>query len=248
MIRADLGIRALRMPSRAAADAPTLLLLHGIGLSHHEFSGLARELSLTGHVIAFDLPGFGSNPRPDHQLSIDEIAIAIAARLADMGVGPVVVVGHSMGVQFALGLASLAPSAVSHVVLIGPVTDVSKRSLRAQAFDLARDSALEPPRTQVMVLGDYLRCGIRWFLTESVVMRDYPTERAVATVMHPVLILRGEHDPIANQAWCSMLSDAAPDGRVATIAKSRHNVPHSNPVATAAAITNFVASTRGSLR
>ncbi|WP_213815497.1 alpha/beta fold hydrolase [Glaciihabitans sp. dw_435] len=245
VIRGSLGIRTLRMPSRVAADAPTFLLLHGIGFSHRSFSGLARELSLTGHVIAFDLPGFGANPRPDRPLSIEDTATAIGAQLAGMGTGPVIVVGHSMGAQFALELARQSPAAVSHVVLIGPVVDVSKRSLRAQAADLARDSALEPPRTQVMVAFDYLRCGIRWFLTESQFMRDYPTERAISAVPHPILLLRGEHDPLANAAWCETLARTAPDARAGSIPGARHNVPHSDPVATATAIVDFAAGEPG---
>jgi pimeloyl-ACP methyl ester carboxylesterase len=238
--------RALRTycaPSTAELPGPTFLLLHGIGLSHREFTGLARELSRTGRVVSFDLPGFGPTPRPRHRLSVQEHAAIVLRTLDRLAVGPVVVVGHSMGAQFAIEVARQRPEAVDRVVLVGPVVDAKKRSLSAQTLVLLRDSALEPPKTQLMVTFDYLRCGIPWFLTEAFAMRDYPTHLAVREVGHPLLVIRGEHDPIADAAWCRRLAAQAPDARVATIPGHRHNVVHSNPTATAAAILNFVRAT-----
>jgi pimeloyl-ACP methyl ester carboxylesterase len=219
-----------------AADGPTYVLLHGVGLSHREFTGLARELSASGRVIAFDLPGYGSSPRPGRQLGVQDHAAIVADRLSELGVGPAVIVGHSMGAQFAVEFARQNPWAVTRVVLVGPVVDAGKRTLRQQAVGLLRDSALEPPATQAMVLFDYLRCGMPWFLAQAAVMRDYPIERAIADVDHPVVVIRGAHDPIADDAWCGSLAALAPHGSLVTIPGNRHNVLHSDPVATAAAI------------
>ena len=237
------GERVLRTYfTRPTGDlsGPTFLLLHGIGLSHREFTGLARELSRVGTVVSFDLPGFGSTPRPRHRLSVQEHAATILRNLDRLALGPLVVVGHSMGAQFAIELARQRPHAVSRVVLVGPVVDAKKRTLSAQTAALLRDSALEPPATQLMVAIDYIRCGIPWFLTEAFAMRDYPTHLAIREVGHPLLVIRGEHDPIADAAWCRRLVGLAPNARMATIPRHRHNVPHSNPRATAAAILEFV--------
>ena len=236
-------LRTYCAPSSGDPHGPTFLLLHGIGLSHREFTGLARHLSRAGRVVSFDLPGFGSAPRPRHRLSVQEHAAIVLRNVARLGLGPVVVVGHSMGAQFAIEIARQRPEAVSRVVLVGPVVDAKKRTLSAQSLVLLRDSALEPPKTQLMVTIDYLRCGIPWFLTEAFAMRDYPTHLAIREVGHPLLILRGEHDPIADASWCRRLAAQAPDARVATIAGHRHNVLHSNPAATAAAIVDFVRAT-----
>jgi pimeloyl-ACP methyl ester carboxylesterase len=229
----------------AGDDAPTFLLLHGIGLSHREFTGLAKLLSRTGRVVAFDLPGFGRNPRPDRLLSVEEHAALIAERLRrlrrEAGLGPVVVVGHSMGAQFAVELARIAPSDVSGLVLIGPVVDVQHPTLVQQAMGLARDWPLEPPATQLMAGFDYLRCGVRWFLAESLAMRDYRIHPRIVGVQHPVLVVRGEHDPIAGRAWCEWLAGRARDGSFAEVAGRRHNLPHSDPAATSAAILAWLA-------
>ena len=234
------ALRTYLVPSTAETPGPTFVLLHGIGLSHREFTGLARELSGAGRVVSFDLPGFGSSARPRTRLSVQEYAAIVLRELARLELGPVVLVGHSMGAQFAIEVARQQADAVARVVLVGPVVDASRRTLSAQAVVLLRDSALEPPATQLMVTTDYLRCGVRWFLREAFAMRDYPTHLAIREVGHPLLIVRGEHDPIADAAWCVRLAGHAPDGRVATIAGHRHNVLHSNPAGTAAAILGFV--------
>ena len=227
---------------------PTYLLLHGVGLSHRAFIGLEAQLSRHGRVINFDLPGFGSTPRPSHRMSVENYAAAIRRELHDRNAGPVVVVGHSMGAQFAVELARQDPDAVTHVVLVGPVVDVKRRTLMAQGLALLRDSVLEPPATQLMVVRDYLRCGPRWYFTEIGAMLAYPTHLAIEDVRHPVLIVRGENDPIADAPWCESLSARTHDGSVTHIARYRHNVVHANPAATAAAIVEFVTSARPSER
>jgi len=227
---------------------PTYLLLHGIGLSHRAFSGLEAQLSRHGRVINFDLPGFGSTPRPSHRMSVENYAAAIRRELQARNAGPVVVVGHSMGAQFAVELARQDPDTVTHVVLVGPVVDEKKRSLVAQGLALLRDSVLEPPATQLMVVRDYFRCGPRWYFTETGAMLAYPTHLAIEDVRHPVLIVRGENDPIADAPWCESLSERTHDGSVTHIAKNRHNVVHANPAATAAAIVEFVTVARPSER
>jgi len=224
--------------------SPTFLLLHGIGLSHRSLAGLAEHLSPAGRVISYDLPGFGSTPRPRHRLTVEDHAALILRELDERDAGPVVVVGHSMGAQFAIEVARQAPGAVTHVVLIGPVVDEKRPTLTAQALALVRDSVAEPPATQLMVALDYLRCGPRWFFTEATAMRDYPTNRAITGIPHPVLVIRGENDPIADAAWCESLASRVSDGRLATIPGHRHNVPHSNPAATAEVIAAFAAAPR----
>ncbi|GAB2452845.1 pimeloyl-ACP methyl ester carboxylesterase [Conyzicola lurida] len=238
------AIRTLSVPSAAVHPGPTYVLLHGVGLSHRSFTRLARILSLSGRVVSFDLPGFGPTPKPDRPWSVEDYAAVVRAELARLQTGPAVVVGHSMGAQFAIELARHDPDAVSHLVLVGPVVNAAKRTLREQTVGLLRDSALEPPDTQAMVAIDYLRCGMPWFLTEAAAMRDYPTESAIAGVRHPVLVVRGENDPIADADWCASLARRAPDGRVATIPGSRHNVVHSNAAAVADAIRAFVVTPR----
>ena len=229
-----------RTPAAATDDGiPTFVILHGVGLSHRFYGRLGRMLARSGNVVSFDLPGFGSLPRPRRRVSVEEHARFVRERLDQLGTGPVVLIGHSMGAQFAIEVARQDALLVSHVILIGPVVDSDHRTLRAQTLGLLRDASLEPPLTQVSVLFDYIRCGISWFVTESAAMRDYPTHIRIRDLTQPVLVIRGEHDPIAGDPWCRKLSGLVEGGRLVTLPGTRHNVAHSDPDATARAVIAF---------
>ncbi|MEF2977238.1 alpha/beta fold hydrolase [Subtercola sp. YIM 133946] len=94
--------RMFRMPAGAGRGRPPYLLLRGVGLSHRSYTRAAKLLSRSAEVIAIDLPGFGGTRRPEHPRSVEQYAGGIAELLDRADVGPVVVVGHSMGAQFAL--------------------------------------------------------------------------------------------------------------------------------------------------
>jgi pimeloyl-ACP methyl ester carboxylesterase len=241
------SIRTFRIPATATGvDLPTYVVLHGVGLSHRFYGRLGSLLARSGHVVSFDLPGFGSSPRPSERLSVEDYAALIRRELTRLGTGPAVVIGHSMGAQFAIEVARQDPALVSRVVVIGPVVDSAHRTLRAQAIGLLRDAPLEPLDTQLTVLYDYVRCGIPWFLTEARAMREYPTLDRIRDLSQPTLVIRGEHDPIAGEEWCRRLLDGAAGARLVTIPGKRHNVPHSDPPSTAAAVTDFVGAVSGS--
>jgi magnesium chelatase accessory protein len=86
-------------------EAPPLLLIHGTGATTHSFADLAPLLAQQFRVIIPDLPGHGftqklSTPDPDN------VAKAVAALLAELGVAPAMVLGHSVGAAIAFTLAA----------------------------------------------------------------------------------------------------------------------------------------------
>jgi|GEM_PF-5423113 len=90
-----------------------------------------------------------------------------------------------------------------------------------------------------MVVRNYWRCGVSWFLNEAKAMRDYPTHLRMSDVSHPLLVIRGENDPIAKAQWCDWLLQQVREGNLATVPGARHGIVHSHPEATAAAILSF---------
>ena len=195
-------IRLGQLQGRAYATAghrpgATFVLLHGIGMSHRYFRKLRAALDAVGTAFALDLPGFGATPKPHHALSVAEYAQFTGRMLDALDINSCVLVGHSMGAQFAVELAAQRPSLVSHLVLIGPVVDSRRRTLLQQGLALARDSIRERPSTNAIVFGDYARCGPRRYLAELGAMLGYPTEDRIGSVQAPVLVMRGARDPIA---------------------------------------------------
>jgi pimeloyl-ACP methyl ester carboxylesterase len=225
--------------SPGADGTPVFVLLHGIGMSHRYLDKLHDTLASFGTVISFDLPGFGGTPKPARPVTVEQYAELVAHALRRASVTECVVVGHSMGCQFAIELARQHPSLVSHTVLIGAVVDARRRTVWRQAAALSADFLVESPHTNAIVVTDYLRCGIRWYLAELEKMMDYPTERRVEDLTCPVLVVRGARDPVAGRVWTAILAARAPRGRMLEIAGGGHVVQQSVPGEVATAIRSF---------
>jgi len=226
------------------SEGPAFVLVHGIGASHAYFGRLQRELARTGDVHSVDLPGFGGLPRPDGPRSVEQLAEALGRRLDALAVRAAVLVGHSMGAQVVTELAIRRPDLVTHLALLGPVTDPERATAGAQGRDLLRDMLGEPPSANALVLGAYLRCGIRWYRRELPAMLGYPTLAAVRRAPCPVLVVRGANDPIARPAWAARVAAAATDGALVEVPGARHVVQHTAPSETAAAIVALAAGAR----
>lgn len=235
-----LAFRVIRSPAPSASR--TYVLVHGIGVSHRYLRRLHARLALGGEVVSVDLPGFGCLPRPSDDLDVAAMARGLAALLDRMGLREVVVVGHSMGSQWVIELAAQRPDLVSHVVAMGPVADDRHWTPLAQARALAVDTLGESPAVNWLVFTDYLRCGMRWYSAQLRHMLTYPIEDRARSLTRPLLVLRGQRDPIAGLAWCRRLRDAARDALLVEVPRSRHVVQHRAPRAVAAAIDAFVAS------
>lgn len=94
-------------------EGPDLLLLHGTAASTHSWRALAPLLAKKFRVVAVDLPGHGfTQAPPKGAYGLPQMAAAVAALLAQLGVRPRLVVGHSAGAAIAIRMAldgSIAP-------------------------------------------------------------------------------------------------------------------------------------------
>jgi pimeloyl-ACP methyl ester carboxylesterase len=88
-----------------AGSGEPLLLLHGIGSTHDDFTGLRPQLDARYRVLAPDLPGHGRSPALPRRPTIAAITDAVAADLDALGVARVHVLGNSIGARVALELA-----------------------------------------------------------------------------------------------------------------------------------------------
>lgn len=106
-------------------DGPPVILLHGASANASDpMEGIGRRLAAQGfRVIAFDRPGFGWSDRIDGAAAAAPAVQAglIAEALANMGVGPAIVFGHSWAGSLALALAVDHPERVSGLALAAPV-------------------------------------------------------------------------------------------------------------------------------
>lgn len=237
----DLTMLVRRWDALPSAGSGSFVLVHGIGVSSRYFERLAAELRRFGAVIAVDLPGFGAAPRPERELSVEAGAALLAEFLRSEGLAGVVLVGHSMGTQFVVETAAVHPTGVAGIVLAGPVVDERARMPWQQGMRLWRDVLRETPVANWIVGTDYARSGIRWYLTELPVMLGYRTEQRLPLVSVPVLVIRGERDPIAPRGWSVRLTQAARDGRLVEVPGAAHVVQHRKAAQVARILADFAA-------
>jgi len=228
---------------RDRPDAPTFVLVHGVGLSHRSFSRLAGRLSGEGPVVSMDLPGHGRARRARHRATIEELADAVAAGTARRvaGSGPVVLLGHSLGAEVATETVRRHPALAGGLVLVGPVVDPAAPTALRQGLRLLRDMPAERPLTMAMVTRDYARSGPLTYGAGVRSMVRYATADRVAGLELPLLVVRGAQDPIATARWADQLAAGVADGTVVHVPRAVHNLVHSHSAEVARAVLAFTA-------
>ena len=231
---------ASRRPAGAAPAAPAVVLIHGIGASHRYLRRLHGLLAGSVDTFSIDLPGFGATPTPEHTLTVAEQATYLLGALEQLGVLEFVLVGHSMGTQFAVEAALQQPQRIPHVVLMGPVVNDHRPTVAQQALALGRDCLFfESPSSNALVFTDYLRCGPGWYLKNLRIMMDYRLEERIDGVDAPVLVLRGANDPVAPADWCRRLAARGTRSQFLEIDGTGHVVQHNRAAEVAASILAF---------
>jgi cis-3-alkyl-4-acyloxetan-2-one decarboxylase len=141
--------RYLRVPyilhvreNRRGKDSQvTILFLHGLGDTGKTWEPIIKELPREYRIITVDLLGFGKSPKPGWaKLDTRMQARSIGATLVRLGtIGPVIVVGHSMGALVATEIARRHPRIVRGLILCSPPF---YKSPRAKLRLLSRDEQL----------------------------------------------------------------------------------------------------------
>ncbi|MFC7788002.1 alpha/beta fold hydrolase [Microbacterium sp. MAHUQ-60] len=217
--------------------ARPIVLLHGIGMGRSVFLDFVQRLR--HRVIGLDLPGFGEAPEPARTLTMERHADLVAAYLRTRGITDAVVLGHSMGSQIAVEVAARHPDVVSALVLAGPTVNSAARSIRVQAVYLLRDLIGERPEVLWRGAREYLRGGPHLLRKMRATIVHRP-ENVYPRVRVPVLVVRGQHDPLAPMTWCREIVDAMPDARFEEIPDHGHGTLISDSQAAAMKVQAFI--------
>jgi pimeloyl-ACP methyl ester carboxylesterase len=102
---------------------PAIVLLHANPGDAGDFDAVAAALADGRTVIRLDWPGYGDSPASTGPAGAIEFARALGEVLADLradDLGPIVLVGNSVGGYAALAYALREPARVAALVLIAP--------------------------------------------------------------------------------------------------------------------------------
>lgn len=234
--------------SREVAGAGTagtslpLVLLHGVGATTRYFRPLLRELEGRVPSAAVDLPGIGHSSSSRLPADIAGQADVVADWQRATGRHPAVLVGNSMGSQTAIEVAVRHPTLVRGLVLIGPTIDRRARGPMSQLGKLLVDATVEHPGLVALTLSDSFLTRRRAVLRYALAALDHRPEERIARVTVPVLVLRGERDPLAPRRWAREIAQAVPDGRLVEIPGGAHACHYGHAAEVAEALLTWVGS------
>jgi pimeloyl-ACP methyl ester carboxylesterase len=96
-----------------------VVALHGVTASYVNFVGVADRLAGRRPLLALDLRGRGDTDKPqDGPFGMAQHGADVGAAMGAFGLGPSIVVGHSMGAYVAVALAAAHPDLVAGLVLV----------------------------------------------------------------------------------------------------------------------------------
>lgn len=185
-----------RVALDAPADAPTLVHVHGFGISGTYLERTAALLAPRYRTYVPDLPGMGRSMRPEKTHDLPGLARALIEYCDAAGIERATFVGNSLGCPIIVEVASSYPDRIERAVLVspagGPNNQPMTRAIRQMMFDAPR----EPIGLLPIAVGDYLRFGLLqgWDLFKS--MTAYPTLEQLRNLVVPTLVIAGLRDPL----------------------------------------------------
>lgn len=111
-----------------------IVLVHGLGGSHVNWSAVADRLTDFGSVRAIDLIGFGLTPRAERSSAVTAQRDLLVSYLRAHADAPAVLVGNSMGGLISMLVARSSPELVERLVLVDPALPVVRPRVDADVL------------------------------------------------------------------------------------------------------------------
>src|SRR3712207_1922079 len=125
----DLGGRVHYVDFGGPEEAPTVVLVHGLGGSHLNWDLLAPLLRPHARVLALDLPGFGRSEPGGRRTTVQDNVRVLDRFLTEVAGTPAVLVGNSMGGMISILQTATSPATVGGLVLLDAAVPGPRRAL-----------------------------------------------------------------------------------------------------------------------
>jgi 2-hydroxy-6-oxonona-2,4-dienedioate hydrolase len=206
-----------------------VVLVHGMVVASSFLRPAVQRVGNHHRAYAPDLPGYGRSDKPDRTLSVDEQGKLLADWMQAVGLGSgAVVVGISLGTQFAGALAAARPDLVRGLVLASPTMDPELRFRPRAMLQWAKELRYEL-RMSPLMLRDYMRAGVkRADDTFTLALTDQIEDRLPGLSM-PSLVMRGEKDHLVSREWADRVAGLLPNGALITVPGAAHAMNFSVP-------------------
>jgi pimeloyl-ACP methyl ester carboxylesterase len=242
---------------------PPVVILHGLLGSARNWTSIGKELAGTHRVFALDLRNHGRSPWAA-TMSFDDMAGDVAAFIEARGLGPVALLGHSLGGKVAMRLALTRPELALRLVVVdvAPVAypnnfgrfiaamhavDLAAVERRADA-DLQLQSAVPDPVLRNFLLQNLAKTdgGFVWRVNLEALAANmpelvgFPVPAKDATYPGPTLFIAGGRSRYVQPEHRPLIDRLFPTAELVVIAGAGH-WPHAERPA------EFLAHLRGFL-
>jgi pimeloyl-ACP methyl ester carboxylesterase len=262
------GGMALHYVEAGRADAPPLVLVHGMMSSTHVWSKVRDELARDHRLLMIDLPNHGYSDRDGRfSMSLDDQARLLGGFLDELKIDQASVLGHSMGGGIAASFAAHNPHRVDKLVLADSLSYGFKMPLKARlaTMPIIGGFLLKHVYNRGL-MADYMRKDV-YHDASAVAQQDIdtmyahfdsPTARAAAhraglaakdtralaslipRIKAPTLVLWGKHDRLLPPALGERLEREIPVARLTLIDGAGHEPMNEQPQAFTAAVRGFL--------
>jgi pimeloyl-ACP methyl ester carboxylesterase len=209
-------------------------------------------------ILAIDLPGHGESD-PIDTATLERYAGAARSLLDALGIGPVVVAGHSLGGAVAQVLAAHHPEVVKGLVLLSTCVKLPEADGRLQRFYqylpapirkvlflwVAKKVLFSPSASRrAMLLGmkEILTCRPETTVKDVAAAQAMDLQELAQNLRVPTLILCGDRDKVTPLALSDRLNELIPDSRLVIVKGAGHMLPLEAPGRVNQELLDFVNS------
>jgi pimeloyl-ACP methyl ester carboxylesterase len=202
---------------------PPLLFVHGYSCDGHDWSWQLPHFVDRHRVIVVDNRGHGRSSVPDSGYDHLQFAADLSNLLDDLGCGPVVAIGHSLGGVIVSTLAVERPDLVQAVVSIDPGYLLSSElAVSIGPLLEALDSSDPIPVAQAMLGGTYTPASPpalqTWHMRRIAGMPVHVLRQTLRSLMQGIA-LESVSAPYLAQRKCPVLAFYTDPGRTAVEAE-----------------------------
>ena len=231
-------------------DGSPVLLVHGLGSSAQDWEYQIPALAAHYQVIAVDVRGHGRSDKPHERYSIPGFSADIEALLEHLQLGPVHLVGLSMGGMIGFQLAVDQPQLLKSLTIVNSAPQVkvksfddfrqfAKRWLLARVFSmetigkgLGRNLFPKPEQADLRnkIAKRWAQNDKRAYLASFSAIVGWGVQEKLSRIACPTLIVTADHDytPVAQkQSYTRLIANA----ELIVIEDSRHATPLDQPEA-----------------
>jgi 3-oxoadipate enol-lactonase len=243
----ELKVNGLRLHYQIEGQGPVVMLLHPVGLDLTWWEAQVEALRSEFQVLRIDFRGHGKSAIAPPPYTLADFAADARALLGALHIGPVHVIGLSLGGMVAQVLALEYPGEVRSLVLSNTLCTLPAEARQAMR---ARGEAAERGGMAAVVQPTIERWFTRGFIDSPLVVRcrrqllahdigawastwraiaDLDTLPRLGEIHVPALVTTGDADVSTPVAAARLIAERIPGAVLKVIAGAPHMAPYERP-------------------